>query len=291
MEKLSKLLKNPQILVWFICEEGVIIGIQNGKIVTLTKGMFACSMSYANFRIIDSSKDVKYSCLYENIDDDRFRTLMSPILPVLHKLRSLDKPNFLLPHKFFHKFKKLAKEISSIESYKSTLNDQYLICLLEYSSMLKKRDIILDITIDTIKKGYNGYRSTQAEAKSSLALLFEHFICAVEEYCHKERFLKFYASICNLSQHQLVESIKLFSGKTPNEWITLVIMEKIKEEIMTNTNSIEQISENFCFSSPSALFSFFKKHTGYSPKQYRKLYENGKLFLKNPDGITLEKER
>jgi len=67
---------------------------------------------------------------------------------------------------------------------------------------------------------------------------------------------------------------KLFSevkGITIEQYMKLVRIERVKEELCYGEKSISELSYQFGFSSPAHLSAQFKSVTGMSPKQFQKL--------------------
>jgi AraC-like DNA-binding protein len=53
------------------------------------------------------------------------------------------------------------------------------------------------------------------------------------------------------------------------EWINNVTVLNIKRRLLTTTDTIQQISEDLNFQTPSTFIRYFRQHTGTTPSRYR----------------------
>lgn len=80
------------------------------------------------------------------------------------------------------------------------------------------------------------------------------------------RSVKFYADKLNLTPKYLSTAIKRITGRPILDWIHEAILIDAKMLLRTTDMTVQEISEQLNFSSPSAFVQFFKKHTGKTPK-------------------------
>ena len=80
------------------------------------------------------------------------------------------------------------------------------------------------------------------------------------------RSVKFYAERLNLTPKYLSTAIKRVTGRPILDWIHEAILIDAKMLLRTTDMTVQEISEQLNFSSPSAFVQFFKKHTGKTPK-------------------------
>lgn len=83
----------------------------------------------------------------------------------------------------------------------------------------------------------------------------------------KNRSVKFYAERLNLTPKYLSTLIKRTTGRPILRWIHEAVLIEAKMLLRTTDLTVQEISEQLNFSSPSAFVQFFKKQTGKSPKQ------------------------
>lgn len=99
--------------------------------------------------------------------------------------------------------------------------------------------------------------------------IFSRLLQLVSEYYNKERSVSFYADKLCLSPKYLSSLVKTQCGYTVQE---LVFKALIRRSIflMNNTSlTISEISNELNFPNVSSYGTFFKKHTGLSPRNYR----------------------
>lgn len=94
-----------------------------------------------------------------------------------------------------------------------------------------------------------------------LKLLFRHY--------KQERTIKFYASNLNCTPKHLARIIKDASGQTASQWIDEMVITTTKALLKSSGLAVAQISEDLNFANPSFFGTYFKKHTGMTPMQYR----------------------
>jgi len=270
METLKKILETRNLLVWFVCETGTITGIQNGKYLTLTRGVLCRSLFSAKFRLLSYSPEVKVLYSYVDIESEQFNSFLYQIFPQSHRFQFFNNENKCLTISDTHieKFKKHCETIKNIEAEINNPNTSPMKKeILNYSCLLKKMDTILDIAIT-----YHYDSQTHTEFHkfdASLFPFFCDFMTLVEQHNNKEHFLHFYANQLHVSIRTLTNNIQRISHKTPNQWINDILISKIKVDLLINQKSINQLIDEYNFSDSSSFFKYFKKHTGYSPKQFQ----------------------
>ena len=72
-----------------------------------------------------------------------------------------------------------------------------------------------------------------------------------------------------ISRSKLYRKIKELTGKSSNEMIRNMRLEKSKELLAITEMTIGEICYKVGFSSPSYYTKRFKDHTGLTPKEYR----------------------
>lgn len=104
--------------------------------------------------------------------------------------------------------------------------------------------------------------------KESLVINFTALLVA---HFKKERALQFYASELNITAKYLTETIKEITGKTAGEIVESFVIQEAKMLLNNPELSIAEIAEELNFSDQSFFGKFFKRCTGFSPKNYRLL--------------------
>ena len=117
---------------------------------------------------------------------------------------------------------------------------------------------------------YQGHVIQERTPKSRKEDLFERFIRYVYEFYKEERSVSFYADKMFLTPKHLSTMVKEVSGKTAGEWIDSLVILEAKAMLKSSEQSIQEIADELHFANQSFFGKYFKHHTGFSPKEYRK---------------------
>lgn len=96
--------------------------------------------------------------------------------------------------------------------------------------------------------------------------LSDNFFQLLAKYYKKNRSVQFYADKLNLTPKYLSTAIKRVTGRPILEWIHEAVLIDAKMLLRTTDLTVQEISDQLNFSSPSAFVQFFKKHTGKTPR-------------------------
>lgn len=99
--------------------------------------------------------------------------------------------------------------------------------------------------------------------------VFTQFIQLVNQHCHHQRKLTFYANNLYISERYLSTLIKQESGKTAKEWIDKAVMTDAQVLLKHTDKTIAEISNELNFANPSFFCKFFRRVTDLSPQSYR----------------------
>lgn len=81
-----------------------------------------------------------------------------------------------------------------------------------------------------------------------------------------------YAALLNLSVYQLNAIVKSAVGKNCSVLINERLMLEAKRQLLATGNQVKEIAYLLGYEDISYFIRFFKKHTGYSPEQFREQY-------------------
>ena len=87
----------------------------------------------------------------------------------------------------------------------------------------------------------------------------------------KKQKLEYYAGKLNFSPIYLAECVKKATGKTAKQIITEYLILESKSLLNQSTRTINDIAFQLGYNDTSNYIAFFKKNTGNTPSQYRKL--------------------
>mgnify|MGYP003295751102 FL=1 len=95
------------------------------------------------------------------------------------------------------------------------------------------------------------------------------FFQMVESEFKENRQVEDYAEKIGISSKHLAHVIKKSTGKYPSEWMDNYVLLESKRMLRTSDESIQSISYDLNFATPSHFGKFFKKRTGMTPKEFR----------------------
>lgn len=105
------------------------------------------------------------------------------------------------------------------------------------------------------------------------------FLKLLNENFKQERSVQYYADILCLTPGHLSKILKEVSGRSASQLINEIVIMEAKILLDDPKLTIAQIADELQFSDQSFFGKFFKKHTGNSPLNYKKLY-SGKVSAK-----------
>ncbi|TFD93761.1 AraC family transcriptional regulator [Dysgonomonas capnocytophagoides] len=99
--------------------------------------------------------------------------------------------------------------------------------------------------------------------------MFTKFMKHVELNFKKDRSIRFYAEKAHLTPKYFSSIIFRLTGKHAKVWIDEYVILEIKALLKSTNLTIQQISYDLNFATPSHFSRYFKHHTGISPNEYR----------------------
>jgi len=99
--------------------------------------------------------------------------------------------------------------------------------------------------------------------------LFQQFKMLVSRHCERERNIPFYATQLHITPHHLSAVITRASSHSVMYWINRAVVLRAKVLLRTSGLLTYEIAERLHFANPPAFNNFFKRETGFTPKQYR----------------------
>ena len=224
--------------------------VEHGRTIFLNRGEY--------FHVVDSSADCLYSLLFYRIDTIRDilgNTVMGMkfwdvINPSSCQIVTNDK----------------TADIGNYISLFAYLPDDDNDVFIEKERML----LMLSLTyrLCSVFSKMIGSNHSISERQTDIYI---RLIELVGKYYDRHRSVAFYADKLCLSPKYLSSIVKSISGLTVQQHVFKAIVRR-SILLMNNTDmSIKQISDSFHFPNPSSFGTFFKKHTGMSPRTFRQL--------------------
>jgi AraC-like DNA-binding protein len=110
------------------------------------------------------------------------------------------------------------------------------------------------------------HRSVHHTQKEKVTL---QFLKILEKNCKEQHGVKFYADSLCISTDYLSKIVRQITEKTAKQFIEEALVLEAKILLQNHQLTIMDIAAELQFSSSSFFSTFFKKHTSFSPSQYR----------------------
>ncbi len=162
-----------------------------------------------------------------------------------------------------------AEEVACIENYYSFMSDR-----VGDKEHLYHKQLTFHLLSSLFYEAFNivfRHHAQDTNAKNRQESLFQQFLALVHTHFIEHRSVSFYARQMNFTSKYISQTIKAISGKTAGEWIDLYVILEAKVQLRSSNASIQEISDRLHFPNQSFFGKYFKQHTGYSPKDYRKI--------------------
>lgn len=101
------------------------------------------------------------------------------------------------------------------------------------------------------------------------------FMDLLNHFGHERHSVDFYAKELGVSKNYFAIAVKQETGITAGRHCTLRIIDEAKRLLSHTNKSLREIALSLDFKNPAQFGTFFKKHTGQTPAEYRKSVSNG----------------
>lgn len=120
---------------------------------------------------------------------------------------------------------------------------------------------------DNLLNAYTKQQNIGLINETSMASAFNELVM---KYFKTSRSLSFYAAKLGTTTSSLYVEIKKILGESPSALITQRVVSEAKYLIANSAKTFSEIGYLLNFADPFTFSKYFKKHTGLSPKEYRK---------------------
>lgn len=103
------------------------------------------------------------------------------------------------------------------------------------------------------------------------AAVLQRFISLLMENYREKHTVAFYAERMNYTPQYLTEIIKRQTGRTVNDFIFEMLYCEARNLLSVSDASVQQIADELNFSDQAAFSKFFKRRSGMSPLEFRKI--------------------
>lgn len=186
---------------------------------------------------------------------------------------SFFKPDFEKEFPFFNilhtnffklneaKFLEFAPHFEEVFSaYENSNDGQHKIASIKFLALLYQ-----------LKEFTNSFKQWEEGFTTPQQILLQKFIQLVNNFYIEKRTIEEYATLLNVTPNHLSQSIKSASNKNALSYICERVVSEAKSLIQFTDFDIAEIAYRLNFSDPANFGKFFKKHTGHTPLEYRKL--------------------
>ncbi len=122
---------------------------------------------------------------------------------------------------------------------------------------------LADITLKRLDIEANGNNKSHKEE------ITQKFFQLIFSHCKEQHEVAFYAKELHMTPGNLSRITKETSGKAANSLINAALITEAKILLRKPDVNIQLVSEELHFGDQSTFGKFFKKHTGYTPMEYR----------------------
>jgi len=209
------------------------------KLISVNKDCIVSGLSFTMDFLMNIGMQTAKTELYEY-----FGTKYSP-------LWQLTEDDALIVAEQFKQLAYRANNMSSNIYGKELLYHNFFLLVYELSAMSAR---------------YVAVKNTNVSRKESLVISFTNL---VQVQFKQHRNLQQYAEQLFVTAKYLTETVKELTGKNAGEVIDDFVMLEAKLLLDDPKLSIAQVAEQLHFSDQSFFGKFFKRHSGYSPKEFR----------------------
>lgn len=98
------------------------------------------------------------------------------------------------------------------------------------------------------------------------SLIARRFFSNVMQHHTENHTVEFYANMENITAKYLSMIVSKSTGRTPQEWISLLLIYSSQRLLQTHEYSVAQVAEMLHFTSSSTFIRFYKNITGMTPR-------------------------
>ena len=253
--------EDSNIFVHILVVEGEIKAKWENRLYQLTKNNFADFMDGRLLEILDISHNtMAYVLLFT-------AQFMSSIM----KNSTIFSPSYVLRIKIWPVSVIASKDITLIQKRLRSIEDVFKDTPhYFYTEMMNcaLRMYMMDMANINIQQDNENDVHTEAGRKH---ILFKQFVGLLMANIHNEHSVVWYASQLYVTPQNLNRAIKSISHKTVSEHICIALIGSIIERLENTDDSVSKIAEYFNFPDIATMTKYFKRQTGKTPSEYRKM--------------------
>ena len=129
--------------------------------------------------------------------------------------------------------------------------------------------LLLPETFIMLLAKYYARELEQSEGMPREVQVVSDFVLSLIKEGNNERKVAYYAQCANLSVGHFSTLIRKSLGRSPQQWIEMITINKAKSYLAQRQRSIKQIAQEMGFPEQFTFRKYFKEHAGMSPTEYR----------------------
>lgn len=241
---------------FLFCEEGYGVVTVNFDRYRIRRGSFIPAFSDTYFEINRLSVNTRFRMI--RLDDSLFDEVSFQL--------STDFWNFWMDN-FVLYFSE--EQITQLQAWFT--NAEWILSCTEgdmKDSMLRNQ---LCNLFSALEAGCKSYMENHTRnEKGTVHSILNRFWRLLADYSKQEHEVRFYADKLNITTHYLAKITQKTMHHSPKECIDWQIILELKQTLKNTNLTIKEIADHFGFESSSYLVSYFRRHTGITPGNFRK---------------------
>lgn len=245
-------------------------------------GLMVCSKGYLTLEIENNITEIKTNQI---ISFKPFTTINEifisadcevTILGIHHNLspQIFETVKFIDPNYVLHLDNFSLVDISIPEQRKlEQLFDLFEQNLEEEKSIFQFQKVNAIFTLmlyEIIQLFYNKNPKEIAEITRA-KIITSNFFILLNTNINQSKGVEYFAKRLHITPKHLISSVKEITKETPRKVINRMLLKEAEKLLKEPDNSIQSVAEKLGFSDASAFIKFFKRTTGFTPKQYKKI--------------------
>lgn len=233
----------------------------NLKEYQLTQNTFAVASPSALKEVVDISKDCRYTGLVFTPEYLADVGMNQHRVDAMHFFTSNHLPLVMLQSEDQERLTRLMKQLRDVADY--PVDYPYSADILRHLFLV----LIFEMAGIAERYAASGEPQHSADRKEGLTV---SFAALVTRHFREKRKVFEYAEMLHVTPKYLSQAIKDYTGKSAGTYIDEAIIREACFLLLNPALSIQQITDELNFPNQSQFGKFFKHHTGYSPRAYRK---------------------
>ena len=106
---------------------------------------------------------------------------------------------------------------------------------------------------------------------------FKHFMQLLSQHSKTTHSVKDYADMLHISPQYLGRICRMYDGRGPKEMVDDILLLQLKSSLKNTEKTMKELCYEYNFPTLSFMCSFFRRHTGHTPTEFRCMYREGVL--------------